>query len=645
MTVKLYRDRYGQNDTLFSTAFFDFDGAQAGTDYTGLEVYAGTMATTGEDVSVLHFSIPLAGMDRLTGYDPSPSSAQNLCTQPAARVYESASGWIIDTMPDAETVPVGSRPDDWDTAYSTKYYTMASIAFEGLTLHVYRAVTSPTYSGTTQYYRAEGHQHIYYTDGQSCFGVSRFFATYTPSNTPFFVECCGNLSVLAQTPVSNPTNYNQNFIWRSGGTSGTPIVQVQQSGIYPYNIRRNYATSVEYVITGTMLQQLIHVTYGGADYIGIVSVVVSTDGIPQSAYVTAVTLPFWRSEPARPNYGRASGLNYGSGTFSDPSQPVGIPGIPSAITATDFGAGMHIRTLSQTAADGLPQLMAQLWGTGSFWSAWKNIRFDPLSCIVSLHVIPWQILPSVSFSQLSIALTKLDVANGRPPSRVVDIPRGSVQLPEYYGSRLDYAPHTQANIYLPFIGDYPLDISDVMGGALSLTYRVDIATGDCVAFLLGTDRRGLTTISKSYRGNCAFRIPVSGSDNGGTGMLTALSALAGGAVSLATGNVLGGVSSALQGAWSAVSTPIQTTAPQVQGSAAAMGVLTPYVKIYRDVQARPEGYELLTGDTAAIGGTVAVVDTISVSGFTIFDDVKLDIDATDAEKSEILTLLRAGVFL
>lgn len=644
MTVKLYRDRYGQNDTLFQTAFFDFDGAQAGTDYTGLEVYAGTMATTGEDVSVLHFSIPLAGMDRLTGYDPSPSSAQNLCTQPTARVYQSGASWIIDTMPDAETVPVGSRPDDWDTAYMIRYYTRISVQVTGATCYSYRAVTSSAYSSSTQYYRADGHQHIYYTDGQSCFGVSRFFGTFNPISATVFAECCGDLSTLGQFPAS-PSTYSQQLLWKSGGTSGTAIVPVQQSGIYPHNSRRTYTTTAENTITGTMLQQLIRFTYGGADYIGIVSVIVSTDSIPQSAYVAAVTLPFWRSESARPNYGRASGIDYGSGTFSDPSQPVGIPGIPSGITATDFGAGMHIRTLSQSSADGLPKLMGELWGTGSFWSAWKNIRFDPLSCIVSLHVIPWQILPAATTSHLSIALTKLDVTNGIPLSRIIDISRGSVQIPEYYGSRLDYAPHTQSSIYLPFIGDYPLDISDVMGGALSLTYRVDIATGDCIAFLLGTDRRGITTISKSYKGNCAFKIPVSGSDNGGTGMLAALSAIAGGAVSLATGNVVGGIASALQGAWSAASTPIQTTAPQVQGSASAMGVLTPYVKIYRDVQARPEGYELLTGDTAAIGGTVAVVDTFSVSGFTVFDDVKLDIDATDAEKNEIMSLLRAGVFL
>lgn len=639
MNVKLYRGEYGQNETLYQTAFFDFDGATSGTDYSNLTSYAATLPTTGEAVSVISFDIPLAGMDRLTGYDPDPASSQNLAPQPTATVQQSGSAWIVDTLPGAELVTIGSRPEDWDLHYRDRYYTRVSVSYGGATVYVYNPAAA-TYNSSTQYYSSDQAQRLLYTDGQGFFGVSRSLRTYNPISATIFAEMNG---ILRRS--SSPGGTDATYIWRTGGAAGTQIVTYAQTGAATIAQPITPTVTVAGTIAGTMLLQLVDFVYADTQYIGIVSITRSLEGIPQSARVSAISLPFWRSEPARPNYGRASGLNYGSGTFSDPSQPVGIPGIPSAITATDFGAGMHIRTLSQSSADGLPKLMAQLWGTGSFWSAWKNIRFDPLSCIVSLHVIPWQILPSVSFSQLTIALTKLDVENGRPPSRVVDIPRGSVQLPEYYGSRLDYAPHTQASIYLPFIGDYPLDISDVMGGALSLTYRVDIATGDCVAFLLGTDRRGLTTISKSYRGNCAFRIPVSGSDNGGTGMLTALSALAGGAVSLATGNVLGGVASALQGAWSAASTPIQTTAPQVQGSAAAMGVLTPYVKIYRDVQARPEGYELLTGDTAAIGGTVAVVDTISVSGFTVFDDVKLDIDATDAEKSEIISLLRAGVFL
>lgn len=640
MAVQLYQGAYGQNAVSFDTAAFDFEGATVGTDYTAPTVTETAALPSGERAKVCYFDIPAAGLDRLTGYATDPASPQNLTTQPQASVYQSGDEWICDTLPDAEPVTIGQQPDDWALHYRDRYYTRRSVTATGFsgTIYVYDAVSS-TYSDTTQYYKYDGAQIMYYTVGGGFFGVARYFRTFTTNRTRLY-DLCGVLRRFSD-PGGSPST--DPFIWRSGGATGPELVGFAATGATVQGDALTVIPQAVGVVYGRMLLQLIAFDFEGTQYIGIVFIQTSIDGIPQNAHVAAVSMPFWIGEAQRPNYGRASGINWGQGTFADPSQPVGIPGIPSAITATDFGAGMHIRTLSQ--ANALPQLMAQLWGTGSFWSAWKNVRFDPLSCIVSLHVIPWQILPEISFTQLSIALTKLDVPNGRPPSRVVDISRGTVSIPEYYGSRLDYAPHTSANIYLPFIGDYPLDISDIMGGSLSLTYRVDIATGDCIAFLLGTDRRGLTTISKSYRGNCAFRIPVSGSDNGGAGMLSALSSLVGGAVSIATGNVVGGAGQMLGGAWTAATTPIHTTAPQVQGSASAMGVLTPYVKIYRDVQARPEGYDALTGDTAAIGGTVSIADMYNITGFTVFDDVKLDIDATDAEKAEIMQLLRAGVYL
>lgn len=640
MAVQLYKGAYGQNAVSFDTAAFDFEGGTVGTDYTAPTVTETAELPSGERAKVCYFDIFAAGLDRLTGYSTDPASPQNLTTQPQASVYQSGADWICDTLPDAEPVTIGQQPEDWALHYRDKYYTRRTATATGFsgTIYVYDAVSS-TYSATTQYYKYDGAQIMYYTVGGGFFGVSRYFRTFTTNRTRLY-DLCGVLRRFSD-PGGSPST--DPFIWRSGGATGPEMVGFAATGATVQGDALTAIPQAVGVVYGRMLLQLIAFDYEGTQYIGIVYIQTSIDGIPQNAHVTAVSLPFWIGEAQRPNYGRASGINWGQGTFSDPSQPVGIPGIPSAITATDFGAGMHIRTLSQ--ANALPQLMAQLWGTGSFWSAWKNVRFDPLSCIVSLHVIPWQILPSATTNHLSIALTKLDVSNGIPPSRIIDISRGTVSIPEYYGSRLDYAPHTSANIYLPFIGDYPLDISDIMGGSLSLTYRVDIATGDCIAFLLGTDRRGLTTISKSYRGNCAFRIPVSGSDNGGAGMLSALSSLVGGAVSIATGNVVGGAGQMLGGAWTAATTPIHTTAPQVQGSASAMGVLTPYVKIYRDVQARPEGYDVLTGDTAAIGGTVAIADMYNISGFTVFDDVKLDIDATDAEKAEIMQLLRAGVYL
>lgn len=128
--------------------------------------------------------------------------------------------------------------------------------------------------------------------------------------------------------------------------------------------------------------------------------------------------------------------------------------------------------------------------------------------------------------------------------------------------------------------------------------------------------------------------------------MAALSSMVGGTVGMAAGNVVGGAAQIIGGAAEAVTAPVHTTTPQVQGSASAMGVLTPYVKIYRVEQQRPEHYADLIGDTAAIGGSVEYVDTYAVTGYTVFESIDLSgVVATDAEKDEIRRLLQGGVYL
>lgn len=641
MQVQLYRGSYGKDPQFFNTCYFDFTDGTAGVDYTEPTVTAATLPTTGEAVSVCFFDVPLAGMDRLTGYSTDPESAQNLGTQPRAAVYQEGGAWIIDTLPSAEAIPIGQKPPDWDLHYLDRYYTRVSVPYAGATVYNYNAANA-SYNVATQYYKQDGMQCIYFTGGQGFFGVARGYRTFNPVSSTVFGEMVCTLRRIG-SPGSTPIGFTDPYIWRSGGAFASDLVpftragsQIRAIGLTP--------TLVEGDILGESLLQLVEFEYGDTQYIGIVDIRVASDGIPQAAHITGVSLPFWRGEAQRPNYGRSSGISYGVGTFSDPSTPVGVPPMPRALTAVDYGAGMHIRALSTGA--GMAILMSELWSTTGFWSMWRNLRFDPLSAIISLHMIPHTLAQSYPEQQLTIALTQISVPNAKPSSRLIDVDKGTVQIPEYYGSRLDYAPHTQAQIYLPFCGEYPLDISDVMGGSVGITYRIDIATGDCVAFVLGTDRRGLTTISKQYKGNCAYRIPVSGSDNGGAGLMAALSSMVGGAVGLAAGNVVGGASQIIGGAAEAVTAPVHTTTPQVQGSASAMGVLTPYIKIYRVEQQRPEHYADLIGDTAAIGGSVEYVDTYAVKGFTVFESIDLSgVMATDAEKDEIRRLLQGGVYL
>ena len=54
-------------------------------------------------------------------------------------------------------------------------------------------------------------------------------------------------------------------------------------------------------------------------------------------------------------------------------------------------------------------------------------------------------------------------------------------VPHKYNSYLDYAPYTKAEIFLPFIGFCPLNINDIMGKSVDITYNIDLLSGVCTA--------------------------------------------------------------------------------------------------------------------------------------------------------------------
>ena len=639
MQIQLRRGSYDGDPVIFRACYYDMEGAESGTDYTDLLTYDGDYL--GNTVKFLRFNVSLAGMIRLTGYDFDPTSAQNLCSAPQIRVQQSGGVWIADTLPDAVAQTVGTIPDDWDARWRDAYYTRFTMDYGGATWYFYRPAAQ-AWDATETYYKQTGASQTYYTDDGAFFGASRYHTYYYTyqSDIGEFAALFGVFGTTALTYSSTHDTYCA----RAGGAAGTPVFSAQrqdQQGLGLGSIVDS-AFLTDHTYTGRLLQQFCEVDYDGTKFIGIVAIAKSIDGIPQAATFAGISQKFWIARSPHINYGRGSGVTFGSGTFSDPSTGVGVPTIPNALKSTDFGPGMHIRLLSLDT--GVSQLFSELWSTTGFWSQWRNLRFDPLSAIVALHVLPTQ-LSGTSVSDLHIAMTKISVANTIPPSRIIEMDRGTIAIPEYYGNRLDYSS-TTASIYVPFCGDYPLDIQDVQGGSVSLTYHIDIATGDCVAFVVGVDRRGLQTMSKQYKGNCAFKIPVSGSDNGGAGLLNALSSMIGGTVSLASGNVAGGAAGIVGGLFEAATAKVNSTAPQVQGSSASMGVLTPYIKIYRAAQARPDTYAQITGDVSQIGGTVTVTsDGYPITGFASFDDVELTVQATDAEIAEIRSLLKGGIYI
>lgn len=650
MQVILREGSYTGDQVSFICCAFDFTDAVEDTDYTDLSQITGSYKS--KDIGFLRFTVPLAGMDRLTGYVTDPASYQNIASQPSYSMYQVSGAWYVDCAPHATTLHVGTKPADWDSRHIDRYYTRGTpIQYGDATVYWYEPAPAQ-WDASTQYYQIDGMQRALYTEDGGFFGVSRYFGFYyIPGTGTRLVEVGAALIPAATGYPSQGLTISDIYLFKSGGSGGSMIFSERPYDLLStrYKIHSDSEWGqTDHTVDGVILQQFCETTYGDKRYIGIVSILIASDGVPQSAAFSGIESWFFTAAAPRINYGAGSGINFGRGTFSDPSTPVGIPSIPSALTATDYGAGMHIRALAISDTSGQGQdvsgLFAQLWSQTGFWSMWQNIRFDPLSAIVSLHVLPTQ-LGGTSVSSLTIALTRMTLSNLIPASRIIDKSMGTIQIPEYYGNRLDYS-QTTCTIFLPFIGDYPLDLMDVMGGSLSLTYRIDIATGDCVAFLLGTDRRGLTTISKEYKGNCAFRLPVSGSDNGGAGLMSALSSMIGGGVSIAAGNVVGGAASLIGGAVEAATAKVHSTAPQVQGSASSMGVLTPYIKIYRASQVRPDTYAEITADTAQVGGTITTTsEGYPVSGFTVYTDIDLTVQATQQEIDELRSILQGGIYV
>lgn len=174
---------------------------------------------------------------------------------------------------------------------------------------------------------------------------------------------------------------------------------------------------------------------------------------------------------------------------------------------------------------------------------------------------------------------------------------GSVEIPEQYQSLLDYSPFSRLTIYLPFIGFQELDDKLVVGHTLKVQYVVDVLSGRCLAQLF-VDRTDLQSCFAEYGGTIAAD-EIFGTDNGYN----------------------------YYGAYELMTTM-------------QLGELSCYVLIHTKMP--------LEGDIVNYKGlpTNEVVKVGDVTGFVKYSSIHVDgMTATDAEKSEIESLLMSGIFV
>ena len=193
----------------------------------------------------------------------------------------------------------------------------------------------------------------------------------------------------------------------------------------------------------------------------------------------------------------------GNGTFDDTSDEVPLPGIPEGVSAPDTG----FVTLFRPTIAQIKDLSNYMWSNISeFIENLQKIFTNPMDYVISLASFP--VTPDVGPDR-SIYVGNFLTNIQMPPitRQFYEFNCGTVNISEYFGSFLDYAPNTRARIMLPFIGDADLAINEIMGKTLHLWYRIDLLSGACVAVLTIDN-----SVYYQWTGNCSIQIPVTASD-------------------------------------------------------------------------------------------------------------------------------------
>lgn len=336
-----------------------------------------------------------------------------------------------------------------------------------------------------------------------------------------------------------------------------------------------------------------------------------------------------------------SGTGGGGGNFnyaSDPPDGARDDADPS-ISVVDTG----FITLFNPTIQELKQLAQYLWSGAFDLNNFKRVVNNPMDLIMGLSMLPVPI-PNGQRVEVGLGLTGSGVYMTKASSQWVTVYCGSVDLSlkDFSVSYLDFDPYTSVEIYLPFIGSRTLKADEVMGHVIELTYKVDILSGSCVAWVDAIYKNKSRNLY-AFMGQCAQSLPVTSGD--WTNMINGIISVIGGAVG---GAAVGGAAGAIAGGLAAASSAVVNDSKinvertgSIGSGGGFRGPKHPYVVINTPNICKPDNQAAYEGYPAYFTQQLA-----ALSGFTIVESVNVsNIPATEAELTEIKDLLLSGVIL
>ena len=346
-----------------------------------------------------------------------------------------------------------------------------------------------------------------------------------------------------------------------------------------------------------------------------------------------------------------------------------MPGIGDPLNV-DGGVGGLVSVYNPTYAE-LQAFAQWLWVTyadATIDKIWNN----PFDGVISLHEL-YATPNKGARKNIKSGFLVSPVSSITIPNRYSEINCGTAVFPEYWGNYLDYSPYSKALCYLPFIGIVELNVDDIVGHAVNITYRVDSYSGAVIA-LLTCAKAGSNAILYQFSGNCSVQMPIAGGTQAAikaaqisagayqnayhtAGLAGLLGGMLGGLGSLLSGSIGGAISQAIGGvgsyatnqAFGQANYTSQTVGAkssvqhsgQFGESFGAMGAKRPYMIIKRPVQVVVQNYQDEYGYQAHKYVTIG-----ECAGYLRCRGVHVQsARATDSEKHAIEQMLMEGVYV
>ena len=235
-----------------------------------------------------------------------------------------------------------------------------------------------------------------------------------------------------------------------------------------------------------------------------------------------------------------------------------------------------------------------------------------------------------------------------------------VYIERRLNSFLDFEPYTSIICHLPFMGDISLSPSAVYGNAIQAQYELDIYTGilSCNLCIISG---GYSYIVSTQQAKIATSLPIIGAAANQNAISTIAQATGGltrarmqqaraqevgtqaaqAAAAANTAATAVGAAAMTLDALSRAGNAVPVGGSSVEGIGNYLVSRAAYLIITRPEPSLPEQYAQMQGAVINKSGIVS-----EFSGYAEFAAVDLSgIDATDAEKAEILATLRGGVFV